>query len=750
MHLRRHASSDHLQVPDLKAGARALAVLLCWPALSGAQTGVPAPAAQQAPEADRAVAQVQSLDRFEAEQERLRERLKDQPPGYEDKFFSPQDVQLIDQEIQAVESQSPGVSAVIVESRLESDRQSYTSQPTQSETGLGLRVEYRFETLNFGEWVLQADARYRASQETSLSNFSAYALATDERSGQRFTLRNQAFPVTPFLLADTNLGDISTEVTDGLTRGQQFSLGSSQVRGFSTHVFSREYDARFGIGSRGQLAGGPYPGFEETQGELAWMGLTRRFDNKTYAALQVNQARDTPVLFAQDGASLVDGENNTSMAAALGYGYALDNDGDKRLRVTLVRSLTQAAGDNPSRTASGAYLEGGARVGRFRHEAGLYDADPALQFGDHWMADGNQGFYWRFHRDGIRVNWGMGISHDRQEPHNADLAGIWTNSGINGYWTHRLSRHSSWGGNLQFNRQNRVADTSGQRSTYGSLYYQNRWTEALGDGRLRWTTRRNQELVSNGPNATGDEFEWEQDWWRTQEPGAQNPVLRTTLGWAKDRSEGNTQTYPTAGVNWLTWIDSDWSLNAALRYTSQSGNLSTSRGLSGSVQTEKAIARNWTVGASLLLNQAVVNTNTDGVGSSVSVSRSDDKAIWLFVRFEEQSGQPYGYAMRGEQGAGTGRIEGIVFLDGNRDGIQQASEVGVSGVEVFLNQRQRTTTDNQGRYEFAIVPTGMQSLSLRPESVPLPWGEGPLSRTTVEVPLRGTFRANLPVIRVSE
>ena len=76
--------------------------------------------------------------------------------------------------------------------------------------------------------------------------------------------------------------------------------------------------------------------------------------------------------------------------------------------------------------------------------------------------------------------------------------------------------------------------------------------------------------------------------------------------------------------------------------------------------------------------------------------------------------------------------------------------MGVAGVEVFLNQRQRTTTDGQGRYEFATVPTGMQSLSLRPESVPLPWGEGPRSRTTVEVPLRGTASAELPVVQVGQ
>lgn len=710
------------------------------------------PAAQQTDRShfSTTVAQVQSLDRFEAEQERLRQRIKDQPPGYEDKYFSSEAVQVIDAESLALESQPPGLRSVLVESRLESSRQSYTAQQSSGETNLGVRLEYRHETMNHGEWTLQADARRRSSQDSDPGSFGVYALTTEAQTGQRVTLRNLSFPVTPFVLADASVGDISSEVTDGLTRGQQFSLGNSTVRGASAHAFSRDFDLRVGIGSRGQMTGGPYPGYEKTQGEMAWMGYTKRFGERNYAAVQVNHANKAPVFFSTTGNAYADGESTTSLAAALGYGYALDNDGDKRIRLTLMRSQTQDNGVNPSRAANGAYLDGGIRLERYRHEAGLYAASPALQFGDQWVADGNRGIYWRAHRDGLRVNWGLGVSLDRQKSLNANFNGTWTNTGLNGYWVHRLDRRSSWGGNLQYTLQKKQNEDTGQRSTFGSLYYQNRWVDSLGDSRFRWTSRRNQALVSNGPNATGDEIEWEQDWWQTQEPGAQSPTLRTTLGWAQDRSQGDVQTYPTAGMSWQTWLSSDWSLSTALRYTSRTGNLATSRGLSGSLQTEKALARNWTLGTSLLMNQAVVNTTSGVSGSALSVTRSDDKSLWLFVRFEEQWGQPYGFNLRGEQGAGSGRIAGTVFLDANRDGAQQADELGVAGVEVFLNQRQRTTTDSQGRYEFSTVPTGMQSLSLRPESIPLPWGDGPRSRTTVEVPLRGTARAELAVVKVNE
>ena len=58
-----------------------------------------------------------------------------------------------------------------------------------------------------------------------------------------------------------------------------------------------------------------------------------------------------------------------------------------------------------------------------------------------------------------------------------------------------------------------------------------------------------------------------------------------------------------------------------------------------------------------------------------------------------------------------------------------------------------TPSGKRGRFAFAQVRTGTQRLSLSPESIPLPWGEGPQSRTTVDVPLRGEAMAPLGVVR---
>ena len=69
------------------------------------------------------------------------------------------------------------------------------------------------------------------------------------------------------------------------------------------------------------------------------------------------------------------------------------------------------------------------------------------------------------------------------------------------------------------------------------------------------------------------------------------------------------------------------------------------------------------------------------------------------------------------------------------------------GAEVLLNERERVLTDRRGRFEFPLVRSGTQRLGLRPDSIPLPWGEGPQSRAVVDVPLRGEAIAPLAVVR---
>lgn len=691
------------------------------------------------------VAQVQPLTRIEAEQERLRALIKARPPAYEDRFQ--EDAATAAQDATSLESTltpPPGLRTWLLESQIGWTRQTQSESPDRGSTEMGLRLEGRRETLNHGEWMLQADTRYRSNQGTDVAS-NPYYLPARSQWGERLTLRNLGFPVTPFVFADTAVGDITSEVTDGLRRGQRLSLGATTVRGAGLHLFAQDYDIRLGSGQRGNLAGGPFPGFQFSRGNLAWAGFTRRALGQGYIGIQVNEATDVPWSFSSGATDRVPSSRTRSVATTLGYGHVLQDDGDKTVRLTWLSSQSELdTGERP--LANGVFLEGALRLGNFRHDAGLYSAQPKLRFADQWIADGAKGVYWRTDHQANRLNWGLGFDHARQP---STLAGDYDRTSVNANWQWRLDRRSVWGGYLQHSLQHTGNALSGARSSYASAFYQDQWFRGM-DSRLRLNLRRNQAVVNNAPSASGEELEWEQDW-LPRRLSVQSAVLRTTVGWARDHSNDQVQTYPTAGVTWQDWLASNWSVNANLRYTSRSGNLSTSRGLSGAVRTEYRVTRNWMLGGSLLLNQAVVTVdNGQSQLNAVNISRSSDKTALIFLRYEEQQGQPFGFAMRGSQGAGSGRVSGVVFFDANRDGEQQADEAGVPRVEVFLNERERTFTDERGRFEFAQVPTGVQRVSLSLESVPLPWGGGRHSVGVVDVPLRGTSSVQLGVVKTVE
>ncbi len=127
-------------------------------------------------------------------------------------------------------------------------------------------------------------------------------------------------------------------------------------------------------------------------------------------------------------------------------------------------------------------------------------------------------------------------------------------------------------------------------------------------------------------------------------------------------------------------------------------------------------------------------------------SALSNRAFFVALRYELQAGSrdlPLG----GRAADGGGRIEGVVFFDENRNGRQEANESGVPNATVYLDNRYALRTDSQGRFVFPFVGTGTRAVSLRGDSLPLPWNVVGDGNATADVPLRGTVRLNLPVQR---
>ena len=706
------------------------------------------------------LAQIQPMDRFEAEQARLRKLIEGKPKAYEDSFMDPDTLPALTEDYDpALEASGTGLQSYSVEARYGFSQNNTTGLSTQQANEWGLRTEYRTETLNYGGFEVFADARIRDGDE--FVNTGPFGYATSATSG-RFTVRNLGLPITPNTFADTTAGDMYSEVSDAFRRTYRLSLGGSTIRGLSTRIYGSDNDLRVGAGERGTLAGGPFPGFQRSTGSLAWAGYSQRLGNDLLGGIQVNLANDVPVFPNYYGAypyvplsTLT--ENVSSLAAALGWGRELFADGDRRARVTLIASQASANLLGRDSNAQGIFLEGGFRELGLRHEIGAYYATPNLRFGDLAMIADNRGAYWRVDYSGSRLSWGGGLDYEEYNPEHNLARYFSRQTSVSGNVQYRLDRNSSLGGSASVSRLNYDYGStlnslygntqSGTLSIFASTYYQTRFFDWPAT-RLRATVRNQQALVLNDVAASGEEYEWEQDW-ITGRYETMRPELTTTLGWAVDRSSGETQTYPTAGIMVRQWMDATWSIGGNLRYTSRTGNLSTSQGLAGNINTELQLGNGWRLGATVMLNQATVDTTAAGMLSSTQISRSDDKSAFVFLRWDGIGGAPLQIAGDRQPGSvGSGSIGGVVFFDVNRDGIQQVSENGVPNVEVFLDGRFRVMTDSAGRFEFPSVGTGSRRLTLRQESVPLPWGVALDQGLGVEVPLRGRANASIPVVRV--
>lgn len=703
-----------------------------------------------------AESRIEALDRTQAEQMRLRARIDASPPGYQDRYLDTAMDSLAPDAVADAREEPEGLRTWLLESRLGFGESNATGLRRRSAAEFGTRAEYRFGTLNHGEFVLQADARHLSGDDAaSLYGIGSLGYARRSTSG-RFTLRNLGFPIDARTYADTSLGDIYSETTDGLARNYRLSLGTSNVRGAATRIFGKDFDLRAGLGERGNLTGGPYPGFEKSQGTLGWIGATRRLGDNGFVAAQFDRANGIPVhyydLFSADGYGAKDVD---SWAGAIGYGPEFLRDGDFRLRATGIGSHVRA--DMPGVQTGGSrglFVESSARLGRYRHELGAYTAEPGLYFGDYALATGSRGLYWRVDHASSRLSWGAGLDHERAEA-DAQLSPIgYRRSAANANFQLLFDRHTSVGGSANL-QQTRYGGDSTQAATapgrargfHGSAFVQTRFLD-LPRSRLSLTVRRNELVVLGGSHATGQELQWEQDWIAGRYETTR-PEFTTTLGYARDQSDGSTREYPTAGVQFRYWIDTGFNLWGNLRYTSQSGGLYTSRGLSGMVSAEKELPRGWRLGLAASLNQARLATRQVSLYGP-QVYRSDDKTAYVYLRWEGSGGRPFQpIGSRGE-GPGSGRVTGRVFLDANRDGEAQAGEAGAAAVEVMLDGRYRTTTDRDGRFEFPMVATGRHQLTLTLETVPLPWGIAQDSGLSVDVPLRGLATVEIPVVRVAE
>src|SRR5690606_37774405 len=136
----------------------------------------------------------------------------------------------------------------------------------------------------------------------------------------------------------------------------------------------------------------------------------------------------------------------------------------------------------------------------------------------------------------------------------------------------------------------------------------------------------------------------------------------------------------------------------------------------------------------------------DPLAVSQPLLERSDRSFLVMLRYQFEAGSR-SVPLGGRAGAGAGSVSGVVFYDVNRNGLQEASEAGVPNATVYLDNRYAMRTVSQGRFELPSVAPGPRSISLRSETLPLPWSPVDKGVVRVEVVLRESRQVLLPVQR---
>jgi hypothetical protein len=261
---------------------------------------------------------------------------------------------------------------------------------------------------------------------------------------------------------------------------------------------------------------------------------------------------------------------------------------------------------------------------------------------------------------------------------------------------------------------------------------------SIGTSRLQLSASRLEEGsdVGNGYGVV-----WDQDWNLRQDLSVSSSLSREN-----ESGIDNQETRSSAALLMRYEMTSSLNWDADIAYVRvDSKQLNTQNNLFSSLAMYWRFLRDWDASLRVTLNQFDSNAGTNGTDLS-----NDEKTLLFSVRYSESRGRPYAVLGQQTDAHGYGDITGLVFYDGNGDGIRQASEPAARDVVVYLDKRYVATTDNDGRYRFEHIATGKHDLSLALEDLPLPWGLLDDAPRQVNVGIRADSEVNFALRRIDQ
>lgn len=586
--------------------------------------------------------------------------------------------------------------------RLETRLGTQPFDQTQS-TRIGYGIYGLLETLNHGTLSIDGTYAPRGNNGT-------------------LTLRQAAMPLADGWLINNELGVINAPAPDITRLPARIYLPSAILQGLSSELVNPERGLQLqaATGEPGRLDFQPANGFRSLPGRRTALGGQWRLNAS--GADTLSRQGWTAALRHEDarGVSVLDNpQQPTDIVDANSTLLALRHEGaEHRIQGQLIS--TQAS--NLSGARNGFWLDSEWEEGPRRHGVGAYRLETDLTWASQPLANDIVGAY-------LRTSWAT-----RQWSAEGSVDWLDSISGRSGSgyfatgsarW--RINRDHTLGAGAAVRR------FSGDAwSTYGDWRFQNGWgTSGL---RLEFTGGQDQTATRT--------LRWDQEWMVPQ-------------GWAVSTSLGATAFSASRDLPAeTTWngalsVSAPLSSRAGLR-----GNYNTERGSAGQTRESLNLGVNWRINTRWSLEgnytrssgRSRFNPSLDPLAPLDVVVPDSDRSFYAVLRYEFQAGSR-NVPLGGKSSDGGGRIEGQVYFDANRSGTQEASETGVPNVTVVLDNRYTVRTDNQGRFEFPFVASGPRTVTVRPETLPLPWNVVDEGQTRVDVRLREGVTLALPVQR---
>jgi hypothetical protein len=587
---------------------------------------------------------------------------------------------------------------------------SYYDQQGKITRENGARLSANLDTPDYG--ALSLDATARASPGSFIATLTQRDLAFDGN-----------------WRANNGLG-VLTSLGIDLTRTQyRFYLPTFAIAGATTEwIHDRDLQLQASAGEPGFYDGLRLSGFQALHGSFATVGAQWAFAPRWQAGVQFADARNVDSPFGANGNGRI---NSTAEYASLAW-----NGDNTRLQGNLLASSANDTVD--SINAVGVWLDGSTNWNGTTHNYGIYRLEPGLTWGYQPVNNDIQGVYYRLAYQTLR--WQVDGGIDRV----ISLSG----RGVNGTYA-TANGHYQATTTLGLGGNGTYLHGGNQDSWTGSAFADYFWS--MGSSRVEVSAASNNNIVESRASQVSLSHTWNM-------PAGSR--LSTSVAATRDTSQAATPGSPDAALFDTTFrrlglgvlgggdLTNNLSVDANLQYNLLQHGGSAS-GVYGNAVLNWRIDSRWSVSATYYDNRddtARLFTLDPLIPIVNAVPVMRNRAILLTLRYEERAGTRMA-PLGGRPGGPAGAIAGVLFLDANDNGQRDPGEPGASNVTVLLNGRFSTRTDASGRFEFPFVAAGIQTLTVLPDNLALPWVVGEAKRE-VDVRTRETAQVEIGARRL--